>query len=77
MNGCGWCVCMLLRVIGAEIEGLVRSAASFAFSRNIDSSALKAVDASSLAVEWQDFERALSEVRERKRREGKGSESRR
>lgn len=46
---------------GAEIEGLVRNAASFALARNIDLSSVKTVDEAALAVEWRDFERAFSE----------------
>ncbi|GMI06111.1 hypothetical protein TrVE_jg2405 [Triparma verrucosa] len=48
---------------GAEIEGLVRSASSFALSRAIDPKDLsKAPDVSSLEVVYEDFTRALSEV---------------
>lgn len=47
---------------GAELEGLVRSAASFALARNIDPSALKNLDEKSIKVEWGDFEKALSET---------------
>ncbi|GMH62496.1 hypothetical protein TL16_g03487, partial [Triparma laevis f. inornata] len=48
---------------GAEIEGLVRSASSFALSRAIDPKDLsKAPDISSLEVVYEDFTRALSEV---------------
>jgi vesicle-fusing ATPase len=46
---------------GAEIEGLVRNAASYALARNIDLSSVKTVDEAALAVEWRDFERAFSE----------------
>ena len=46
---------------GAEIEGLVRNAASFALARNIDLSSVKAIDDAALAVEWRDFERAFAE----------------
>jgi len=47
---------------GAELEGLVRNAASFALSRNIDGTNIKAVDTKTIKVEWQDFERALIET---------------
>mmetsp|Transcript_32437 Transcript_32437/g.33062 ORF Transcript_32437/g.33062 Transcript_32437/m.33062 type:complete len:789 (+) Transcript_32437:82-2448(+) len=47
---------------GAEIEGLVRSAASFALARNIDASSLSGIDPKELTVEWSDFERSLGEV---------------
>mmetsp|Transcript_3312 Transcript_3312/g.4575 ORF Transcript_3312/g.4575 Transcript_3312/m.4575 type:complete len:733 (-) Transcript_3312:177-2375(-) len=47
---------------GAELEGLVRNAASFALSRNIDVASVKAMDEATLRVEWADFERALSET---------------
>ena len=47
---------------GAELEGFVRSAASFALSRNIDASNIKALDTSLIKVEWHDFERALTET---------------
>jgi vesicle-fusing ATPase len=47
---------------GAELEGLVRNAASFALSRNIDASSVKALDTSSIKVEWDDFMRALAET---------------
>lgn len=46
---------------GAEIEGLVRNAASFALARNIDLSKVKTVDEAALLVEWRDFERAFTE----------------
>lgn len=47
---------------GAELEGLVRNAASFALSRNINPSSLKDVNEKDIKVEWGDFERALSET---------------
>jgi len=47
---------------GAEIEGLVRSAVSFALSRNVDVKEIKAVDESSIMVDITDFERAMTEV---------------
>lgn len=46
---------------GAELEGLVRNAVSFAFARNIDGASITAVDEKALVVEWQDFQRALRE----------------
>jgi vesicle-fusing ATPase len=46
---------------GAELEGLVKSAASFALARNTDAAALKAVEGDTLRVEWNDFMRALTE----------------
>ncbi|KAL8450203.1 hypothetical protein Emag_003357 [Eimeria magna] len=49
---------------GAELEGLVRSAASFAFQRSVDMKDLsKPADASAIKITMQDFERALEEVR--------------
>ncbi|KAG5179613.1 P-loop containing nucleoside triphosphate hydrolase protein [Tribonema minus] len=48
---------------GAEIEGLVKSAASYAFHRNVDVKDLsKAIDETTLCVMWQDFELALCEI---------------
>eukprot|EP00903_Cladosiphon_okamuranus_P006984 g6797.t1 len=48
---------------GAEIEGLVKSAASYAFERGVDVKNLdKAPDPKNLVVQWQDFQRALGEV---------------
>lgn len=47
---------------GAELEGLVRSAASFALSRNIDASSIKALDMTSIRVEWRDFVLAMAET---------------
>lgn len=49
---------------GAELEGLVRNSASFALARNIDAVSMKTVDEKNMnvAVEWRDFERALSET---------------
>jgi len=48
---------------GAEIEGLVKSAASFAFNRNIDVKDLtKPLDPNSLCLTWQDFQSAFSEI---------------
>ncbi|CAM9366574.1 unnamed protein product [Discosporangium mesarthrocarpum] len=48
---------------GAEIEGLVKSAASFAFHRGIDAKDLsKKGDTTNLVVTWQDFMNALGEV---------------
>jgi len=47
---------------GAELEGLVRSAASFALARNIDASSIKTIDEKAVKVEWNDFERALLET---------------
>lgn len=46
---------------GAELEGLVRNAASFALARNIDGASIKTVDEKAVKVEWIDFERALEE----------------
>ena len=48
---------------GAEIEGLVRNAASYALSRNIDLSKIdsKSVDPNQVKVKWEDFERAVTE----------------
>jgi vesicle-fusing ATPase len=47
---------------GAELEGLVRNAASFALSRNIDAQNIKAVDTAAIKVEWNDFMRATDET---------------
>lgn len=47
---------------GAEIEGLVRNAASFAFARNINMSELKSADSSNIRVEWRDFIQATGEI---------------
>lgn len=47
---------------GAELEGLVRNAASFALARRIDPQNMKNVDAKSIRVEYQDFVKALSET---------------
>ncbi|CAM9579204.1 unnamed protein product [Phaeothamnion confervicola] len=48
---------------GAEIEGLVKSAASYAFHRNVDVKDLsKPIDEKNLVVQWQDFEMALGEI---------------
>lgn len=49
---------------GAELEGLVRSAASFAFQRSVDMKDLsKPADASAIKITMQDFECALDEVK--------------
>lgn len=49
---------------GAEIEGLVKSASSFALEREVDINNLTKVDIDpeKMRVTWQDFERALQEV---------------
>jgi len=47
---------------GAEIEGLVRNAASFAFTRNITLSELKNANADNIRVEWADFVKATGEI---------------
>ena len=49
---------------GAELEGLVRNAASYALSRNIDASSanIKITNDRDIQVEWRDFERALDEI---------------
>ncbi|CAM9819042.1 unnamed protein product, partial [Ectocarpus fasciculatus] len=48
---------------GAEIEGLVKSAASYAFEREVDVKNLdKAPDTNNLVVQWKDFQSALNEV---------------
>jgi vesicle-fusing ATPase len=46
---------------GAEIEGLVRNAASYAIARITDLKDIKAADEKALLVEWSDFERSLKE----------------
>ena len=48
---------------GAEIEGLVKSAASYAFARQVQVDNIKNVEVATLKVGRQDFERALTEVR--------------
>ncbi|KAK9821901.1 hypothetical protein WJX74_010997 [Apatococcus lobatus] len=49
---------------GAEIEGLVKSATSFALNRQVDVSDLsKPVDEDSIKVTMQDFDTALAEVK--------------
>ncbi|CAI5487866.1 unnamed protein product [Closterium sp. Naga37s-1] len=49
---------------GAELEGLVKSAVSFALSRQTDPSDLtKAIDEDNIRVTMVDFEKALTEVR--------------
>ncbi|CAN0246375.1 unnamed protein product [Ectocarpus sp. 4 AP-2014] len=48
---------------GAEIEGLVKSAASYAFEREVDVKNLdQAPDPNNLVVRWKDFQSALCEV---------------
>ena len=48
---------------GAEIEGLVKSAASYAFARQVQVDNIKKVEVSSLKVTSADFDRALTEVK--------------
>ena len=50
---------------GAEIEGVCRAAASYAFDRNIkvNHGHLTAASSEDLKIEWADFEQALAEVR--------------
>eukprot|EP01094_Clydonella_sp_ATCC50884_P021420 TRINITY_DN4712_c0_g1_i1.p1 TRINITY_DN4712_c0_g1~~TRINITY_DN4712_c0_g1_i1.p1 ORF type:complete len:852 (-),score=335.25 TRINITY_DN4712_c0_g1_i1:305-2518(-) len=49
---------------GAEIEGVVKSASSFALNRNLDTKNLsKAINTDSIIVERNDFEMALEEVK--------------
>lgn len=47
---------------GAEIERLVRSAASFALSRGIDPSNMANASSADVKVTWSDFEGALSDI---------------
>lgn len=49
---------------GAELEGLVKSASSFALEREVDINNLTKVDIDpeKMRVTWQDFQRALQEV---------------
>eukprot|EP00981_Chlorochromonas_danica_P010190 scaffold3051_cov167-Ochromonas_danica.AAC.49 len=47
---------------GAELEGLVRNAASFALARSVDAATMKTLDDSAIRLEWGDFERALIET---------------
>eukprot|EP00604_Paraphysomonas_vestita_P003164 CAMPEP_0174821090 /NCGR_PEP_ID=MMETSP1107-20130205/5376_1 /TAXON_ID=36770 /ORGANISM="Paraphysomonas vestita, Strain GFlagA" /LENGTH=659 /DNA_ID=CAMNT_0016037761 /DNA_START=370 /DNA_END=2349 /DNA_ORIENTATION=- len=46
---------------GAELAGLVRSAASFALAKNIDAKEMKA-DWKTITVDYSDFDRAVQEV---------------
>jgi len=48
---------------GAEIEGLVKSAASYAFARQVQVDNIKKVEIEKLKVTKDDFDRALTEVR--------------
>eukprot|EP00285_Hemiselmis_virescens_P016995 CAMPEP_0173380742 /NCGR_PEP_ID=MMETSP1356-20130122/3373_1 /TAXON_ID=77927 ORGANISM="Hemiselmis virescens, Strain PCC157" /NCGR_SAMPLE_ID=MMETSP1356 /ASSEMBLY_ACC=CAM_ASM_000847 /LENGTH=739 /DNA_ID=CAMNT_0014334443 /DNA_START=165 /DNA_END=2384 /DNA_ORIENTATION=- len=49
---------------GAEIEGVCKAAASYAFERNIDKTSMdKPADASDLRVMMEDFTRAIGEVK--------------
>ena len=49
---------------GAELEGLVKSASSFALEREVDINNLTkvSIDPEKMRVTWQDFQRALQEV---------------
>ena len=49
---------------GAELEGLVKSASSFALEREVDINNLSkvSIDPEKMRVTWQDFQRALQEV---------------
>ncbi|CAM9358990.1 unnamed protein product [Heterosigma akashiwo] len=48
---------------GAEIEGLVKAAASYAFNRNVDVKDLtKPLDPQSLRMTWPDFQAAFAEI---------------
>mmetsp|Transcript_28842 Transcript_28842/g.84550 ORF Transcript_28842/g.84550 Transcript_28842/m.84550 type:complete len:728 (+) Transcript_28842:72-2255(+) len=48
---------------GAELEGLVKSATSFAFNRQVHVDNLKDVSVDNLRITRQDFDRALGEVK--------------
>jgi vesicle-fusing ATPase len=49
---------------GAEIEGVCKAAASYAFERNIDKSSMdRPADAAQLCVMMEDFGRAIAEVK--------------
>jgi len=48
---------------GAEIEGLVKAAASYAFARQVQVDNIKKVEIEKLKVSREDFDRALMEVR--------------
>eukprot|EP00624_Nannochloropsis_granulata_P003024 evm.model.NODE_25306_length_10663_cov_36.015755.2 len=50
---------------GAEIEGLVKSAASFAFQRNVNVKDLSKLNEADLVVQWSDFQLAQQEVQPR------------
>lgn len=50
---------------GAEIEGLVKSAASFAFQRNVNVKDMSKINEADLVVLWADFQHALGEVEPR------------
>ena len=49
---------------GAELEGLVKSASSFALEREVDINNLTkvSIDPEKMKVTWEDFQRALQEV---------------
>ena len=47
---------------GAEIEGLVRGAMSFAFARNIDMKDIKGANSDNIRIEWSDLLKAVSEI---------------
>lgn len=50
---------------GAEIEGLIKSAASFAFQRNVNVKDLSKLNEADLIVQWSDFQLAQQEVQPR------------
>ena len=47
--------------LGAEIEGMVRNAASFAFARAINLQDLKNAKSDNIRVEWEDFTQSVAE----------------
>jgi len=47
---------------GAELEGLVRAASSFAFARHVDVKDIKAGDEKAVVVGFDDFEKAIRET---------------
>lgn len=50
---------------GAEIEGLVKRASSYALSRGINTDSMQPLDESQLIINWKDFEMAIGELQPR------------
>lgn len=53
---------LTMNYTGAEIEGLVRNAGSFALARNIDAKNIKGLDIKSVVVEMNDFLKSIAET---------------